>query len=78
MTRYIKNRIKEVVGAGVTLGVGGVALGAMGQPGISASILPPASRMLGVATTAGMGMGVMRVVNQGAKKLNNFKPRRYY
>jgi len=61
--KQIKKHTKDVVGAGITLGVGNVALGAMGQGGM----LSGASNMLGVAATAGYASSIMKMTNQYAQ-----------
>jgi len=60
--------VKPVVGAGVTLGVGAVALGAMGQGAVAGAIITPAAGMLGPVATVGMGMGVLDMVSEVTKK----------
>jgi len=62
-----KKMVKDYVGAGMTLGVGSVALGAMGQGNIATHIAGPGSRMLGVGLTAGMGMSIMDMANKYSK-----------
>jgi len=73
-----KKLVKDYMGAGMMLGVGSVALGAMGQGEIAGKIATPASNMLGVGITAGMGMGIMNYVNQQTKanKQKKFKFRK--
>jgi hypothetical protein len=60
--------VKDVVGAGVTLGVGSTVLGSMGQGAVANQIVTPASSMLGTYASAGMGMGVLGMVNNMTKK----------
>jgi hypothetical protein len=54
-----KNVVRDVVGAGVTLGVGATMLGAMGQGAIAGKVITPAANMMGPVATAGMGMSVI-------------------
>jgi len=60
--------VKPVVKAGVTLGVGATALGAMGQGAVAGQIVTPAAKGLGVVATVGMGMGVLDAVSDMTKK----------
>jgi len=70
--------IKDYTMAGVTLGAGATVLGAMGHGAIAGKITTPATGMMGVGITAGMGMGVMDVVSKHTKKYNKKKTRRMY
>jgi len=60
--------VKEVVGAGVILGVGSTMLGAMGQGAIATQTITPAARMIGPLATAGMGMAVLDIVNTQTRR----------
>jgi len=75
-----KKLVKDYVSAGVTLGAGASVLGAMGQGAIAGKIATPASNMMGVGITAGMGMGVMNMVNNQTKsfKYSKKKKKRMY
>jgi len=64
-----KTNMKDVVKSSMTLGVGAVALGAMGQGALAGQIITPAANMYGTTVTAGMGMDVLNMVNEGSKKL---------
>ena len=57
------NMVPTVVGAGVMLGVGATTLGAMGQGAIADKTITPAANMMGPMVTAGMGMGVLKMVS---------------
>ena len=76
--KKIKKHTKDIVGAGVMLGAGSMVLGSMGQGAIANKIATPAGNMLGVAATAGMGLGIMNMVNTGTKKLNKKSKKRGY
>lgn len=65
---YIK-QIKNYTKGAVTLGVGSAVLGQMGQGQIATAVITPASNMLGVGVTAGMGMGILKQINKQSKKL---------
>ena len=56
---------KDVVGAGVTLGVGNVALGQMGQGAIGSQITSKAAPMIGLAGGAGFIGEIFRIVKRG-------------
>jgi len=62
--KKLNKNIKNYVGGGIMLGVGNVALGAMGQGGM----LSGASRMYGVVGTGLMGSSIMGYVNKKVKK----------
>ena len=64
----MKKQIKNIVGSGIILGVGSTALGAMGQGSIATKTITPAANMLGVASTVGMGMGIMNMANNSTKR----------
>jgi len=68
--KQTKKLVKDYIGAGLTLGVGSMALGAMGQGSISKAVITPATNMMSPVITAGMGMNVMDTVNKGSKKLS--------
>ena len=55
--------VPVAVGAGVGLGVGATMLGAMGQGEIAGKVITPAANMMGPMVTAGMGMGVLKMVS---------------
>ena len=55
----------------MTLGVGALTLEGMGQGAIAGKIVTPGANMLGVGLTAGMGLGVMNMVNDQTKKKKN-------
>lgn len=68
-----KTNMKDIVTGGMTLGVGAVALGSMGQGALAGSIITPAANMYGTAVTVGMGVDVINMVsnktkNKGGKK----------
>ena len=75
-----KKLVKDYVSAGVTLGAGASVLGGMNQGAIAGKIATPASNMMGVGITAGMGMGVMNMVNNQTKsfKYSKKKKKRLY
>ena len=59
-----KKLVKDYVGAGIMLGAGSAVLGGMGQGSIATKIVTPASNMMSVGITAGMGMGIMNMANK--------------
>ena len=56
--------VGNIVGASVVLGVGANVLGAMGQGSIATKTITPAANMLGPVATAGMGMGILGMMNE--------------
>ena len=64
---FMTSHVKDVVGSAVTLGVGSSILGGMGQGAIATKVVTPGANMLGVAATAGMGMGIMNMANKYSK-----------
>lgn len=60
---------KDVVGAGLILGAGGLAFGAMGQGAIATQTVGRAGGMLGAVVPAIFGMEVLNIVDKGSKKL---------
>jgi len=75
MPKKIKRHVKDVVGAGIGLGVGSMVLGGMGQGAIASKIVTPGANMLGVTTTAGMGMGIIGYID---KKTSKKREARYW
>jgi len=64
---------KQVVGSGMMLGVGGMALGGMsGMPGVPANLtsktIGTGATMMGVAVPAMYGMQTLKYVNKKSKK----------
>ena len=70
-----KKLVTDYMGAGMTLGVGSLALEGMGQGAIAGKIATPASNMMGVGIVSSMGMNVVNIVN---KQTNKNKNRRMY
>jgi hypothetical protein len=62
-----KKHTKDMVMSGVGLGIGSSVLGGMGQGDIATKIATPGANMLGVASTAGYGMGIMKMTNNFMK-----------
>lgn len=69
----MKKFTKKIVSSAITLGVGNVVLGGMGQGALSSSIMQPATKGLGVVASAGYGMGVLGMMNSEMKKLKKRK-----
>ena len=63
-----KKLVKDYMGSAMMLGVGNVALGAMGQGSIATKISTPASNMMGAGIAAGMGMGIMNMANNATRR----------
>ena len=61
--KKLKKDMKNYIGGGLMLGVGNVALGALGQGGM----LSGASKMYGVAGSAMIGSNIMGYVNKKTK-----------
>ena len=74
MKKMLKNQ-KDILNAGMTLGAGVTILGAMGQSTMASKIGTPGANMLGVATTANMGSGIMKMVAKKSKKYSKKKKR---
>jgi len=75
MKKY-KKQTKDLVGAGVMMGVGSIALGQMGQGTMAGQIFTPAGNMMGVVGTGMGGMAVIDIVDKQSKKMN--KKNKYY
>ena len=58
----IKKTTKDIVGSSIILGVGGTALGAMGQGAIAGKVITPASNMMGAVVPAAYGMEVLSML----------------
>ena len=65
----LKKTTKDIVGAGLILGVGGMTLGAMGQDAIIAPTIGRAGSMMGVVVPAAFGFEALRLVDEGSRKL---------
>lgn len=65
----IRKTTKDIVGSAAILGVGGAALGAMGQGGIATQTIGKAATGLGMVIPAAYGMEVLNIVDKGSKKL---------
>ena len=79
----MKKLIKDYTSSAMMLGVGNVALGAMGQGDIANKISTPASNMMGVGITAGAGMSIMNMANRYSRtrrpiRVKNGKHKGYY
>lgn len=68
-----KQMVKDIVTSGITIGVGSMALGAMGQGTTMQPIMNPLTKGYGVVATAGMGMSVVGLMNSEMKKLKKGK-----
>ena len=58
----IKKTTKDIVGSSMILGVGGTALGAMGQGGIATQTIGKAGGMMGAVVPAAYGMEVLSML----------------
>ena len=58
----IKKTTKDIVGSSIILGVGGTALGAMGQGGIATQTIGKASTGMGAVIPAAYGMEVLSML----------------
>ncbi len=66
--------VKEIVGAEIGLGVGSTVLGGMGQGAIAGQVITPAAKMMGPVASAGMGMGVVGMIDNLS---SNMKKKKY-
>ena len=73
----MKKTVKKYVKTGLILGAGSMVLGGMGQGAIASKVVTPGANMLGVGLSAGLGMGVMSMVNDYTKPKKK-KDMRYY
>lgn len=65
----LRKTTRDIVGASMMLGVGGAALGAMGQGAIATQTIGRAGSMMGVVVPAAFGMEVLKSIDKGSKKL---------
>ncbi len=60
---------KDIVGAGLILGVGGVALQGMGQGALVSPIIGRAGHMMGAVIPVAFGFGILKEVDKGSRRL---------
>lgn len=73
--KKINRGAKQLIGAGLLLGVGGAVLGQMGQG--SNQVTTPITNMAGPLLTAGIGLYALDMVSEGTKSLQRKKSSKY-
>ena len=58
----LRKTTRDIVGASMMLGAGGMALGAMGQGAIAGKVITPAANMMGAVIPAAYGMEVLSML----------------